>query len=89
MGARVGGAGDVGREKRVLAVFGLDEPDETGAEHGVGGCDEFAAQGVDRGEGGFETALEGRGHGGGVGREGGEEEVVVVCHGGVVEEGGH
>lgn len=89
MGAWVRGAGDVGGEERELAVLGLDEPDEAGAEHGVGGGDEFGAEGVDRGEGGFESALKGGGHGGRVGREGGEKEVVVVRHGGVVEEGCH
>lgn len=87
--AGIGRAGDVGGEQRKLALLGLDEPDEARPEHGVRGGDELAAQRLDGGEGGLHPLLEGRGHGGRGGGEGREEEVVVVRHGGVVEEGGH
>lgn len=49
--AWVGGAGDVGGEDGELAVGvsvgGFDEPNEAGAEHGVGGGEEGGAEGGD------------------------------------------
>ena len=87
--AWVWGAGNVCGEDGEFALLGLDKPDVARAEHGVGSGDEFAAEGLDGGEGLLEAALEGCWDGDGLGGEGGEEEVVVVCHGGVVEERRH
>lgn len=88
VGAGVGGAGEVGGQDAVVAGAGLDEPEEARAEHGGGGDDELAAEGFDGGEGGLEFAAEDVGHGGAGGGDALEEEVVVVSHGGVVEDGG-
>lgn len=88
MGARVGRAGEIGGQQAVVAGAGLDEPQEARAEHGGGGGDELAAQGVDGGEGGLELAAQVLGHGRAGGGDALEEEVVVVGHGGVVEDGG-
>ncbi len=88
MGAWVGRPGQVGRQHLVVAGAGPDEPDEARAEHGRGGHCELAAERLDGGEGGFELGAQGVGHGGAVGGEAVEEEVVVVGHGGVVEDGG-
>lgn len=92
LAAPVGGgvrrSGEVGGEDGEVGRGGLDEPDEAGAEHCRGGGDEFAAEGLDAAEGAFEVAAEVGGHGVRVGGEVLEEEVVVVGHGGVVEDGG-
>lgn len=53
----VGGAGHVGGQKAVVAWTALDEPDEAGTEHGGGGDDKLAAEGLDGGEAGFEFGL--------------------------------
>lgn len=87
VGSGVRRASEVGREDAEVTGAGFDEPDEAGAEHGGGGDDEFAAEGLDGGEGGLELVAEGVGHGCAGGRYALEEEVVVVCHGGVVEGG--
>jgi len=84
----IGGTGEVGGEDGELGRGGLDEPDEAGAEHCRGGGDEFAAEGLDAAEGALEIAAEVGGHGVRVGGKVLEEEVVVVGHGGVVEDGG-
>ena len=93
--ARQGGAGDVGREDRELvfkhirvAVLVPDEPDEAGAEHGVGGRDEGFLERFEGGEGLVDMGREGGRHFGGGRGEGGEELVVGPGHAGVVEEGG-
>lgn len=65
-----------------------DEPDEAGAEHGVGGRDEGGSERLGGGEGLADSGREGGGHFGRVGAEGGEELVVGPGHAGVVEEGG-
>lgn len=65
-----------------------DEPDEAGAEHGVGGRDEAGSERFGGGEGIADFGREGGGHFWGVGGEGGEELVVGPGHAGVVEEGG-
>lgn len=88
MGARVGRSGEVRGQQAVVAGASLDEPQEARAEHGGSGGDELAAQGVDGGEGGLELAAKVLGHGRAVGGDALEEEVVVVGHGGVVEDGG-
>lgn len=88
MGAGVGRAGEVGRQQAVVVDAGLDEPDEAGAEHGRGGDDELAAQRLDGGEARLELGADRVGHGRARGRYALEEEVVVVRHGGVVEDGG-
>lgn len=88
VGAGVGRAGEVGGQQAVVAGAGLDQPHEAGAKHGGGGDDELEAEGLDRGEGGLEIAAEGVGHLGSRGGDALEEEVVVVRHGGVVEDGG-
>lgn len=87
--AWVWGAGDVCGEDGEFALLSLYEPDVAWTEHGVGGGDELAAEGLNGGEGLLKAALEGCWDCGGVGGECREEEVVVVCHGSVVEEGGH
>lgn len=58
VGARVGASREVGRQEAVLArvalqerVGLLDEPDEARAEHGVGGQDHLALQGIDAAKG--------------------------------------
>lgn len=73
-----------------MGVLGLvsDEPDEAGAEHGVGGRDEGGPEGFGGGEGVVDFGGEGGGHFGRGRREGGEELVVGPGHAGVVEEGG-
>ena len=71
-----------------VVIVAFDEPDETGAEHGICGCEEGGAEGFDAGEGGGDSFFEGGGDGGGGGGEGGEEGVIVPGHGGVIEEGG-
>lgn len=88
VGARVRRASEIGGQQAVVAGAGLDEPQEARAEHGRGGGDELAAQGVDGGEGGLELAAQVLGHGRAGGGDALEEEVVVVGHGGVVEDGG-
>lgn len=95
MGPRERRAGKVGRQEREfvfhqVGVLGLvsDEPDEAGAEHGVGGGDESGPEGFGGGEGVADFGGEGGGHFGGFGGEGGEELVVGPGHAGVVEEGG-
>lgn len=88
MSARVRRSGEVSRQQAVVSRTGLDEPDESGAEHGGGGDDELEAEGLDGGEGGLELAAQLVGHGGALGGDALEEEVVVVGHGGVVEDGG-
>ena len=88
MSTGVGRTGEVGRQDSVVARAGLDKPEEAGAEHGGGGDDELAAEGFDGGEGGLEFFAEDVGHGGAFGGDALEEEVVVVGHGGVVEDGG-
>lgn len=88
VGARVRGSREVSREDAVVLVACLDEPDEARAEHGGGGEDHFAAEGVDGGEGVGELGGEGFGHGFRVRGDVLEEEVGVVRHGGVVEDGG-
>jgi hypothetical protein len=86
---REGRAGQVGAQQFHLArLLVLDDPDKTGAEHGVGGFDHFGAEGVEAGEGVFEVGEEAGGGFGLLWREAVEEHVVVACHGGVVEEGG-
>lgn len=65
-----------------------NQPDEAGSEHGAGCEDEFLAEGFNGGEASFELLLQIFGHFDGCGRQTFEEEVVVVCHGGVVEVGG-
>ena len=65
-----------------------DEPDEAGAEHGVGGCDEGGLERFDGGEGIVYVGGEAGGHFGRVRGEGGEELVVGPGHACVVEEGG-
>ena len=77
-------AGDAGMVRR--RVVRLHEPDEGGAESGGGVREEGFAESGERAEGGGEVALQVFGDVGFVGREAGEEEVVVVCHGGVVED---
>ena len=95
MRARQGRAGEVGRQDGELvfhqvgvSVLVADEPDEAGAEHGVGGRDEGVSEGVGGGEGVAEFGSEEGGHFGRGGGEGGEELVVGPGHAGVVEEGG-
>ena len=97
MGARERGAGDVGGQdgefvalEEVVAAAVADEPDEARAEHGVGGRDEGAAEGVDRGEGLADGLGQVPGHGVvlWIRTEGREELVVGPGHAGVVEEGG-
>lgn len=53
VGGRVGRAGVVGAEDlhQALALEVLGEPDETRAEHGVGGGEEIHLQGFDGGAG--------------------------------------
>lgn len=93
VGARVRGAGEVGGEDLVsvwsAGEVGLDEPDEARAEHGRGGLDHLGFESLDRAEGPDQVALEIFGHGH-LARWGDavEEEVVVVRHAGVVEDGG-
>lgn len=87
MGTGIRRAGEVGRQDAVLAGARLDEPDEAGAEHGGRGEDEFALQRLDGGEGRLELLLEDLGHGRAGRRDAIEEEVGVVGHGGVVEDG--
>lgn len=87
--AWVWGAGDVCGEDGEFALLGLDEPDVAWTEHGVGGGDHLAAESLDGGEGLLEALLEGLWDWDSFVGEGGEEEVVVVCHGGVVEKGSH
>lgn len=90
--ARVRGSGEVSGqdlERGVHAGVGnLDEPDESGAEHGVGRVDHLAPQGLDGAEGLLEVALEVIGHGDCLLGQAVEEEVVVVRHTGIVEDGG-
>lgn len=65
-----------------------DEPDETGAEHGVGGRDQGVSEGLGGREGVADSGFEGGGHFWRVGGEGGEELVVGPGHAGMVKEGG-
>ena len=92
---RIGAPRDVGAEQPELARARprLDEPDEARAEHGLGRREHLVAQRGERAEGGDQRLGEvGRdavaAAGGAAGDEGVEEEVVVVRHAGVVEEGG-
>lgn len=90
--ARVGGTGEVSghdAERDGLAgQLGADEPDETGTEHGHGGADHFVAQSVDGAKVLVDVVEQLVAHLDGLGREVVEEEVVVVRHGGVVEDVG-
>lgn len=88
VGAGVRAAGEVGGQDAVVAGTRADEPDEARAEHGGGGDDELAAEGLDGGEAGLELLAQDVGHGRARGRDAVEEEVGVVCHGGPVEDGG-
>jgi len=89
MGEREGRAGQVCAQQLHLAGFlVLDDPDEAGAEHGVGGLDQLGAEGVVAGEGVGQVGGEAGGGFGLLGGEAVEEHVVVAGHGGVVEEGG-
>lgn len=69
MGAGVGGAGEVGGEEGEVADAaavgggGVDQPDEAGAEHGVGGGEEGGAEAGDGGEGLGDFGEEGGGEG--------------------------
>lgn len=84
-----GGAGKVGTQQLHLAFrVVLDDPDEAGAEHGVGGLNQLGTEDVEAGEGLFDLGPEGGGWFGPLRGEAGEEDVVVGGHGGVVEEGG-
>ena len=91
VGARVGGAGYVGcKDCEIVCGIFFHEPDMAGAEHGVCCCEEGEAEGGEGGERGVYCSEKGFGWrcgSGGCG-EGAEEEVVVVGHGGVVEERG-
>lgn len=69
-------------------VFLLDKPDEARAEHGGRGGEESLPERVRGGERRGDLCNHVGRHGGWVGRYGAEEEVVVVGHGSVVEEGG-
>lgn len=86
--AGVGRTGEVGGQKTVVARPGLDKPEETRTKHGGGCDDEFSAEGLDGGKRSLEFATESIGHGGAGGGDTLEEEVVVVRHGGIVEDGG-
>ena len=95
VGARERRAGEVGGQdgEFVLHHDGVpvlvsDEPDEAGAEHGVGGRDEGVPERFGGGEGLANFGGEDCGHWWGVRGEGGEELVVGPGHAGVVEEGG-
>ena len=95
MRARERRAGEVGRQDREFVlqhegvpVLVADEPDEAGAEHGVGGRDDGVPEGVGGGEGVADSGGEVGGHFGRGRGEGGEELVVGPGHAGVVEEGG-
>ena len=93
VGAGVRRAGEVGGEHLVrvwsAGEVRLDEPDEARTEHGRGGLDHLGFEGLDRAERSDQVALEVFGHGD-LARWGDavEEEVVVVGHAGVVEDGG-
>lgn len=87
VGARVRRAGEVGAEDAVLRGPRADKPDEARAEHGAGGEDHFALEGLNRGEGRLELLLQDLGHGRAAGADAVKEEVVVVGHGRVVEDG--
>ena len=71
-----------------FSVLVPHEPDEAGAEHGVGGRDEGGAERFGGGEGVADLGGDGVGHFGRSRGEGGEEVVVGPGHAGVVEEGG-
>lgn len=93
--ARERRAGEVGRQDGEFVVHhgGVpvlvsDEPDEAGAEHGVGGRDEGFPERVGGGEGLADFGGEDGGYWWRVWGEGGEELVVGPGHAGVVEEGG-
>lgn len=92
VGARVGRTREVGRqdlERRLhVGVVDLDEPYESGAEHGVCGVDHLAPQGLDGAEGLLEVVLEVLGDLDNIARQAVEEEVIVVRHAGIVEYGG-
>ena len=66
----------------------LDQPDEARAKHGICGGEKGGAEGLVGGERYRDLIGERGRHFGGIGRDGAEEEVVVVGHGSVVEEGG-
>ncbi|CEI39148.1 unnamed protein product [Fusarium venenatum] len=86
--AGVGRTGEVGGQKTVVARASLDKPEETGTKHG-GGCDDkFSTEGLDGRERSLEFVAESIGHGGAGRGDTLEEEVVVVRHGGIVEDGG-
>ena len=87
VGTGVGASSEIGGEDLVLVGARLDQPDEAGAEHGRGGDNELAAEGLDGGKVELEVVTEGGGHGFAAGADALEEEVVVVGHGGVVEDG--
>ena len=88
-------AGEVGRQDGELvfhqvgvAVLVADEPDEAGAEHGVGGRDKGVSEGFGGGEGVADSGCEEGRHFARAGGDGGEELVIGPGHAGVVEEGG-
>lgn len=96
---RVRATGEVGRQNpkrvgaRAVGVALADQPDEPGAEHGVGGVEHVALEGLDAAKGGDELLVEVFGHVlvgvfAAVGGDTLKVEVVVVGHGGVVEDGG-
>lgn len=80
-------ASQVCRQEAELLVIGLDKPDEARSEHGRGSGDHFAAKRLNGGEVLLEHLRERCRHGLWVRRKGLEEEVVVVRHRGVVEQG--
>ena len=65
-----------------------NEPDEAGAEHGVGGGDEGGSERFGGGERIGDLSFEVGGHWWGIGGEGREELVVGPGHAGMIEEGG-
>lgn len=99
MRLRVRATGEVGRQDpkrvgaRAVGVAVADQPDKPGAEHGVGGVEHVALEGFDAAKGGNELLVEVFGHVlirvlAAVGGDAFKVEVVVVGHGGVVEDGG-
>jgi len=83
--SQVSGENLVGRETALLLV--LHEPDKAGAKHGCGRVDHLLAQRLDRTERSFEVVLQRTGDLDGTLRQVLEEEMVVVRHAGVVEDG--
>lgn len=96
---RVRATGEVGRQDaelvgaHVVGVALADEPDEARAKHGVGGVEQVALEGLDAAKGGDELLAEVFGHVlvrvlATLGGDAFKVKVVVVGHGGVVEDGG-